>query len=980
MTITATPSNQRVWNGGFVTDLTIRNEGATALDPFALAIGLEGRISDVWRSEAWEATAQGARVSIGGLAPGEATTIRLKGTGLPDLAVAPLRQDAPPISEGDVDRPVEAPEDRGPAADAPEPAPAAVSVVSLIEKSWRDGFIGEVVVTNDGPTALDSASVEIDLPGAVEGLWGATSWQATADGARAELEAIDLAPGESMVIRFKGSGAAEFDATVDGGPATPPPANETPVDDLPGTDRLAPSLPEPEPAISPTGPSNPEPIAVDGDVVHVGTDFGAGRLQALIDQSPAGTVLMLEAGRHRFDRTIEIGRDDITIVGAGSGETVIEVPSSLGQEVFSIGDGSRSGSYTLSRSVGEGAKTLTFSGGHGFEAGDFVYLARESTDAFYDEIGDTAWRKDVPLRTSIVEVASVDGNTVHLASGVHFDFVPSETSVAKIDLVDNVAIGGFTVDYGLGRADPSDFANRLGSYDRDAVIQVEGTVGLKIRDVVAHDVPSLGVNVALSRAADVDGVEITGAHNKGSGGNGYALQIRDVYDSSFTNLSDMDMRHSVVFASWRSAVGNEVHVSSTDRDINFHGGRDHGNTVMVDRSVRDANSDIIAPTLFVNTEGTHYGSVTDGDANVARFGHVVGTRLRDDVRGYDGGSWLDGAGSHDTLTGGDGDDVLIGGEGRDLLRGGAGEDMAVYKGARSDFGITKLSTDSWEVDDRSGDQDTDVVEQVEWLVFDDGALRLSDQAFLALSAIEDVYDGVGAPAASPSDVPARQTADAPASSPATLVGTDGKDVIDVTVAGTTVSGRGDWDVVRSTVDFLMSDDVERLELIGTAAIDGIGSAGADIILGNDAANVIRLGAGDDRSFGRLGDDILDGGRGDDQIDGGGGDDLIFGGLGADTLRGRSGEDRFAFASASDSTRDAADLILDFESGIDRLDLSRIDADATREGDQAFGWRSSGPGALSFRDGTLSGDVDGDGRADLWIELGDGWLAQGDVIL
>lgn len=82
---------------------------------------------------------------------------------------------------------------------------------------------------------------------------------------------------------------------------------------------------------------------------------------------------------------------------------------------------------------------------------------------------------------------------------------------------------------------------------------------------------------------------MTGAHNKGGGGNSYAVQIRDVYDSSFVNPSDMDMRHSVVFASWRSAVDNMVHVTRTDRDTNFHGGRDHGNVVMVDESIRDAN-------------------------------------------------------------------------------------------------------------------------------------------------------------------------------------------------------------------------------------------------------------------------------------------------------------------------------------------------------------------------------------------------------
>ncbi|TFL16193.1 calcium-binding protein [Jannaschia formosa] len=875
-----------------------------------------------------------------------------------------------------------------------------IKVLPSFKKVWKGGFVADVTIRNDGSERADSVILEIASGGEISKIWRALSWEPTEGGARVDVEA--LGPGESTTIRVKGEGLPEFTVKKivtwaekkSAGPVEPEPtAAETDEDSDPSStvDRPADEGATQGPKAPGHAVPTPAEIDVEGDVVHVGKTVGARGLQDLIDTSPAGTVLLLEAGRHRFDRTVEINRDDISVVGTGSGETVIEMAGGIGGEAFRIGDGGRSGDLKLVRPVSEGGTSLELTGGHGLKAGDFVHLSRESTDAFYDEIGDTTWRKDVDLRSSIVEVASVQGGRIELASGVHFEFVPHETTVARIDLVQNVTLGGFTVDYGLGSADPSDFSNRLSAYDRDAVIQVEGTSGLRLQDIVAHDVPSLGLNVALSRGAMVDGLEIAGAHNKGDGGNGYAVQIRDVYDSGFANLSDLDMRHSVVFASWRSAANNDVHVSSTDRDINFHGGRDHGNVVMVDRSVRDANSDIIAPTLFVNTKGTHYGTVTDADANIIRFGHVVGTRLADDVRGYDKGSWLDGAGGHDTLTGGDGNDVLIGGAGRDLLRGGAGEDMVIYKGARADFDITKLSSRAWEVDDSSGDADLDTVEQVEWLVFDDGALRLSDSAFVALSAIEGIYRGAGTaddasnPAPRPAPIPTAPAAPAPEpdpeeDEPLILVGTDAKDVFDVTAPGTRVSGKGNWDVVRSTVDFVMADDVERLELVGTRAIDATGSSRSEIVLGNDLANVIHLGGGADRSYGREGADQLFGGAGEDQLDGGGGDDVIVGGSGADTLRGRSGADRFEYRAISDSTRSAADIIEDFLSGVDAIDLSRLDADVTLPGNQAFGWKEGGRGALSFENGFLSGDVDGDGRADLRIGLGEAWLASDDVIL
>jgi Ca2+-binding RTX toxin-like protein len=248
--------------------------------------------------------------------------------------------------------------------------------------------------------------------------------------------------------------------------------------------------------------------------------------------------------------------------------------------------------------------------------------------------------------------------------------------------------------------------------------------------------------------------------------------------------------------------------------------------------------------------------------------------------------------------------------------------------------------------------------------------------------IESIDTGVGTvgtvratprpTAAAQSPATSTPAADADAPAPGVTVPTDtvGKDVFDVTRAGTEVVGGGDWDVVRSTGDFAMPDDVEWLDLVGEAAIDGTGTAGANIVLGNDAANAIVLGSGEDRTFGRLGDDRLDGGGGD----------LIVGGRVADMVRDRSGEDRFLFSSTRDSTRDAADTILDFESGIDVIDLSGNDADATRGGDRAFARGSSGPRAHSFPDEVLSGDVDGDGTPDLRIDLGDAWLALADAVL
>ncbi len=72
----------------------------------------------------------------------------------------------------------------------------------------------------------------------------------------------------------------------------------------------------------------------------------------------------------------------------------------------------------------------------------------------------------------------------------------------------------------------------------------------------------------------------------------------------------------------------------------------------------------------------------------------------------------------------------------------------------------------------------------------------------------------------------------------------------------------------------------------------------------------------DTLTGTAGSDIIQGGAGDDTLYGGGGHDIITDGAGSDVLTGGSGQDVFTFGYD-----EQADQILDFQVGIDRIDLS-----------------------------------------------------------
>jgi Ca2+-binding RTX toxin-like protein len=234
---------------------------------------------------------------------------------------------------------------------------------------------------------------------------------------------------------------------------------------------------------------------------------------------------------------------------------------------------------------------------------------------------------------------------------------------------------------------------------------------------------------------------------------------------------------------------------------------------------------------------------------------------------------------------------------------------------------------------------------------------------------------------------------------ATIIGTNGADVIDATH---TVAGQG----LPSGLD-------DRINGRGGAdSLSGLG--GNDIINGGTGTDTMSGGTGDDRfHVDDAGDHVIElAGQGtdtvlastsytleagqeierlranagstgitltgnelDNRIVGGDGDDIIAGGAGRDVLTGGAGHDTFVFTALTDSVVGVArDKIQDFVEGTDRIDLSRIDAISGTPGDDGFHFVDSG--ALSHAgdlrvyaaDGNtvVAADVNGDHKADFQI--------------
>ncbi|EPX83473.1 M10 family metallopeptidase C-terminal domain-containing protein [Salipiger mucosus] len=333
---------------------------------------------------------------------------------------------------------------------------------------------------------------------------------------------------------------------------------------------------------------------------------------------------------------------------------------------------------------------------------------------------------------------------------------------------------------------------------------------------------------------------------------------------------------------------------------------------------------------------------------------VSGFEGADILRGEDGSDLLHGHLGADTLEGGNGADVLVGGSDNDELRGGAGNDTLhgdffggyppLYGAAFPAFGGS---------DSLFGDAGSDVLRGGDYddlLVGGDG-----DDTLEGGEGADTLEGGSGA--------------DSFIGGPGDLAGWE----ID-TASFANAGGRVLVDLQQDVSEAVFAKFFEEGAPEGDTftAIDAlIGSRFSDNLRGDAAWNILEGGAGWDRLYGRAGND---------EIHGGGGTDAIYGNLGADVMSGgtQAQRDRYIYFSAAESGvgASARDVIIDFQPGIDRIEISRLDADTTQGHKQAFDFIGdaafTSAGQLGYRhDGgntIVQADFDGDGAADFEIEL------------
>ena len=329
--------------------------------------------------------------------------------------------------------------------------------------------------------------------------------------------------------------------------------------------------------------------------------------------------------------------------------------------------------------------------------------------------------------------------------------------------------------------------------------------------------------------------------------------------------------------------------------------------------------------------------------------NAIGGSGNDTLQGNAVDNRLEGGAGADSMWGGSGNDTLYGGEGHDSLWGDVGNDY---------------------LDGGAGDDHLEGGDGNDTLWGGDGSDQLYggiDDDYLDGGSGDDFLNGGDG-----NDI---------------LWGADGKDYLDGGIGNDYLDGGiGD--------DYLDGGGGNDI-LWGADGNDQLyGGIGNDYLDGGAGDDYLDGGNGNDTLWGMNGNDYLDGGIGDDYLDGGDGNDQLYGGSGIDQLYGGSGSDTFIFRSETDSPFGAADRILDFEVGTDKLDFSLFAAvEGTSAGDSSFAFIGTElfsdyyPGQLRFEYdslqdiGTLYGNTNMDAAAEFSLELaGVLFLSKTDFIL
>jgi Ca2+-binding RTX toxin-like protein len=548
-------------------------------------------------------------------------------------------------------------------------------------------------------------------------------------------------------------------------------------------------------------------------------------------------------------------------------------------------------------------------------------------------------------------------------------------------------------------------AQSAGAFGMDTFTGIESLAGTAFADKLAGN---LDAN-ALTGGAGNDSLYGGTGIDTMSGGDGADIySVQDAGDiivetNASTALSELDLVYSYVSYHQLSAniehgrvmtttimgsmrgnsLNNTIYASVGDNFLSGEGGVD---TV----SYAYGASSGVTVSLAIPATTTQATGGSGGDS-LYSFENLVGSAYGDQLTGTNTANMLDGGAGNDLLDGGAGNDTLIGGHGIDTASyasaaGGVTVSLAL---------LVQQDTGGAGVDTLAG------IENVTGTAFVDKLVgNAAHNVFTGGAGNDTLYAGGGNDTVSGGDgadvYSVQQAGDVVIETNASVSLTE-SDLVYSYLANYTLTANVEQGRIMNAVANMSGNARDNMLFASSGNNTLDGAAGADTVSYAFAASsgvTLSLALAGAQATGGSGSDTLVGiehligSAYADQLSGDGASNVLAGAAGADVLAGGGGADIFAYYGLADSgvAEAARDTISDFVQGVDKIDLSKLDANAATVENDAFSTfigsadAFTAAGQLRVTDGVLYGNTDGDAAAEFAIVLtGITTLTIGDLI-
>ena len=339
--------------------------------------------------------------------------------------------------------------------------------------------------------------------------------------------------------------------------------------------------------------------------------------------------------------------------------------------------------------------------------------------------------------------------------------------------------------------------------------------------------------------------------------------------STLDNTEIYDLMYQTMFGVYNlinGTSGNNSLTATTNPDrILGNGGNDTITSTVANAGQNDLFDGGIGTDTLVISGGTASTALTLNVANIANTSNQLSGISGLVVQNFESFNFANflgtlnatGSTGNDTITAGAGNDTLDGGAGTNTLRGGVGDDTYIIST------LTNTITEAADagIDTVRSSVTYTLATNVENLVLTgttdlNGTGNTLNNTLTGNIGNNILNGGIGAD---------------------TLIGGAGNDtyIVDNILDVVTEALNGGIDLIQSSVNYTLSNNVENLTLTGNTAINGTGNILSNTITGNTANNTLNGGTGADTLIGGTGNDTLNGGAGNDSLVGGTGNDTYL---------------------------------------------------------------------------------------------------------